>query len=245
MLNWQPSHSCYTINFSLFTNQWWAAAEITSEWTSSDYVWVSTFLRREMAKIRSMNFQEKKSFLTSFKWMENINKFISLAQINAKLVSNIQSVSNAGQCFCNGDWQVTKAYTSQLYMTSGLKWENNNLFWRPPSLKLPARNKLGSLLTEALDESVSFSACLCPLVRSLMFHCTLFSSLTCSVYQHLPQFLLITGMDEVKHTVSRQVELQWREIYKYIFAVMHTANHLNPNVTKILNIFCAPLSHRL
>lgn len=113
----------------------------------------------------------------------------------------------------------TKAYTSQLYMTSGLKWENNNLFWRPPSLKLPARNKLGSLLTEALDKSVSFSACLCPLVRSLMFHCTLFSSLTCSVHQHLPQLLLITGMDEVKHTVSCQVELQWKEIYKYIFAL--------------------------
>lgn len=84
-----------------------------------------------------------------------------------------------------------------------------------------------------------------------MFHCTLFSSLTCSVHQHLPQLLLITGMDEVKHTVSRQVKLQWKEIYKYIFAVMHTANHLNPNVTKILSIFCAlnflhptPLSHR-
>lgn len=31
--------------------------------------------------------------------------------------------------------------------------------------------------------------------------------ITCSVDQHLPQFLLITGMDEVKHTVARQIKL--------------------------------------
>lgn len=35
--------------------------------------------------------------------------------------------------------------------------------------------------------------------------------LTCSVDEHLPQLLLITGMCEVKHTVSSQVKLQSTE----------------------------------
>lgn len=116
--------------------------------------------------------EKKKTFSHQLQMMQNINKFISIAQINTKLVCNIQSVSN--------DWQVTKAYTSQLYMTSGLKWENNNLFWRPPSLKLPARNKLGSLLTEALDESVFFCLSLSiSEVFNVSLHPVLISHLFC------------------------------------------------------------------
>lgn len=46
-------------------------------------------------------------------------------------------------------------------------------------------------------------------------------SLTCSVDQHLPQLLLVTGMYEVEHAVSSQVKLQQSKnshftIYVYI-----------------------------
>lgn len=41
--------------------------------------------------------------------------------------------------------------------------------------------------------------------------CWLRFPLTCSVDQHLPQLLLVTGMCVVKHTVSGQVKLQQRE----------------------------------
>lgn len=55
------------------------------------------------------------------------------------------------------------------------------------------------------------------------------------MHQHLPQLLLITRVDEVKHAVSSQVKLQWTEMWKYRFFFHASSRDIDGKSSTLIN----------
>lgn len=156
---------------------------------------ISSWYRKAMLVYNSSSTWH--ALIPNYKLLKNSGKITSKSTFNPLTQSNAKAdsacASDTAHQASNGAWTVT-GRAILITLTPDLKRGHDSLYWDSDStcclcLYLPVQVR---------SRNATSQRC--------------FSSLTCSVDQHLPHFLLVTGMYEVKHTVSSQVKLQGKRV---------------------------------